>query len=108
MIGRQNFISKVLLGQRSHLLGSKALPKAGFSSQVATQGAAASKGGLKTLWQYSAMAAEKNAATEAAEAQYLDTLKSYSSVPGAYTKLSETGSSKHLADIRKKINKTVQ
>ena len=70
MIGRQNFMfSKVLLGQRSGALSSKMLPRAAFSSQVATAGAAATKAsGLKTLWQYSAIMAEKNAAKEASEA----------------------------------------
>ncbi len=110
MIGRQNYMfSKVLLGQRPGSLGAKMVPRAAFSSEVATSGAAAGKAsGLKTLWQYSAMATQKNAAAEAADAQYFDSLKQAQSVPGAFSKLSETGSSKHLADIRKTINKTVE
>jgi len=40
--------------------------------------------------------AKVNAAKVEGEAAYLDTLKTFSTVPGAYTKLAETGSSKHL------------
>ena len=50
---------------------------------------------------------ERQAAKDQDEAAYLDTLKTYSSSPGAYPKLSETGSSKHLASIRKRINRVV-
>ena len=53
-------------------------------------------GSIQTLWQYSDKAAQKTSEEVAAESQYLDTLKSYSTVPGAFTKLSETGSSEHL------------
>ena len=49
----------------------------------------------------------RNAAKEASEGAYLDELKKYSTVPGAFNKLSETGSSEHLIDIRKRINKVV-
>lgn len=44
---------------------------------------------------------------EASEGAYLDTLKTYSTVPGAYKPLSETGSSAHLINMRKRINKVV-
>ena len=54
------------------------------------------------------MLAKKNVDKETSEAAYLDTLKSYSTVPGAYSKLSDTGSSKHLKNIRARINKVVE
>ena len=80
----------------------------GFSSEVAVAGTSTKADSIQTLWQYSDSVTKKNAATAESEAAYLDTLKKYSSVPGAYSKLSETGSSQHLADIRKRINKVVQ
>ena len=80
-----------------------------FSSEVATtDGAAEPFNGIKTLWEYSAHRAELEAAKNESEAAYLQTLKNYSSVPGAYKKLSETGSSEHLKNIRKRINKVVE
>ena len=54
------------------------------------------------------MQAKKDAAKEESEAAYLETLKNYSKVPGEYTKLSETGSSEHLKNIRKRINRVVE
>jgi len=47
---------------------------------------------------------KKAAENNESEAVYLDTLKEYSTVPGAYKPLSETGSSDHLKHIRKRIN----
>ena len=80
-----------------------------FSSEVATtEGTAESFTGIKTLWEYSDMRVKQDAAKNESEAAYLETLKNYSSTPGAYTKLSETGSSKHLTNIRKRINKVVE
>ena len=61
-----------------------------------------------TLWDYSSNTMQKAAEKDASEAAYLDTLKQYSSTPGAYKPLSETGSSDHLKQIRKRINKVVQ
>ncbi len=81
-----------------------------FSNQVATAGSsdvAAMTPGIQTLWQYSANQMQRNAAKEDSEAAYLDTLKEASSVPGAFKKLSDTGSSEHLKTIRKRINKIV-
>lgn len=54
------------------------------------------------------MQTQKAATKEAQEAAYLDELKSFSTKPGAFTKLSETGSSHHLENIRKQINKVVE
>ena len=51
---------------------------------------------------------EVAAEQEKKEAAYLDTLKQYSTVPGAYKPLSDTGSSEHLKQIRKRINKVVE
>ncbi len=81
-----------------------------FSNQVAAAGtpaAATTPAGIQTLWQYSANQMQRNAAKEDSEAAYLDTLKEASSVPGAFKKLSDTGSSEHLKTIRKRINKIV-
>ena len=47
---------------------------------------------------------QEAAAKNESEAAYLDTLKKYSSEPGVYKPLSETGSSEHLKQIRKRIN----
>ena len=90
MIGRQNILLKNLLrNAKPGPVGSRA-----FSSQVATTGSdAAPSGGIQTLWQYSDAAMAKNAAKEEGESAYLDTLKQASTVPGAFNKLSETGSS---------------
>ena len=79
-----------------------------FSSQVATTGPAAAQAGIQPLWQYSDMHMQKGAAKEQSEAGYLDTLKQASTTPGAFNKLSETGSSEHLKQIRKRINKIVE
>jgi hypothetical protein len=51
---------------------------------------------------------QRNAAQEDSEAAYLDTLKQASSTPGAFNKLSDTGSSDHLKTIRRRINKIVE
>ena len=98
---------KKLLSMKNHGAARRA-----FSSQVApvssaASPAAATAGGIQTLWEYSDAAMAKNAAKEASEGAYLDELKKYSTVPGAFNKLSETGSSEHLIDIRKRINKVV-
>ena len=45
---------------------------------------------------------------EASEAAYFDELKAASTQPGAFEKLSETGSSHTLEGIRKTINKIVE
>ena len=106
MIGRQHQVFKLMsnANKRINKLSTRA-----FSSEIATQGSGpASAKGIQTLWQYSSAAAEKAAAKEQSEAAYLDTLKEYSSKPGAYSKLSETGSSDHLKQIRKRINKIVE
>ena len=96
-----------MIGRQANRLFNKSKPSRFFSSNaVATQGA--NTAGIQTLWQYSEKAAANNVDKEAGEAAYLDTLKSYSTVPGAYTKLSETGSSDHLKNIRKRINKIVE
>ena len=95
-----------MIGRQANKLFNKSKPRFFSTSALATQGAAPS--GIQTLWQYSEKAAAVEAEKEAGEAAYLDTLKSYSTVPGAYTKLEETGSSKHLTNIRKRINKIVQ
>jgi len=63
--------------------------------------------GRQTLWQYSAVQIQKAAALEASEAAYLDELKAASTQPGFHNKLSETGSSHKLDNIRKNINKIV-
>ena len=60
-----------------------------------------------TLWQYSAKTMQEAGEKNESEAAYLDTLKKYSTQPGAYQPLSETGSSEHLTQIRKRINKVV-
>jgi len=110
MIGRQNKMFNMMLGasKRCNNLATRA-----FSTQVATVGADSSSHTadprkIQTLWQYSNILAKENAAKVESEAAYLDTLKSFSTVPGAYTKMSETGSSKHLTSIKKRINKIVQ
>ena len=107
MIGRQNTVfMKKLLSMR-HAKTARTTQRC-FSSQVATTSSEpAAAAGIQTLWQYSDAALAKSEAKESEEAAYLDTLKKYSSVPGAYQKLSETGSSEHLVDIRKRINKVV-
>ena len=93
----------------AHRLTNRAVASRPFSSEVATtDGAAESFTGIKTLWEYSAMQANKDAAKEESEAAYLETLKNYSKVPGEYNKLSETGSSEHLKNIRKRINRVVE
>jgi len=89
--------------RRSNRLSGRA-----FSTSVATAQTGAPAAGVQTLWQYSEKLSKEAAAKEAGEAAYLDTLKTYSTVPGAYTKLSETGSSDHLKQIRKRINKVVE
>lgn len=79
-----------------------------FSNEVATASQSFSKAsGVQTLWQYSAMQVQKAATKESQEAAYFNELKNFSTTPGAYTKLSETGSSKHLKKIRKQINAIV-
>jgi len=113
MIGRQhNQMLKMMLGaQRRRLFAP--LARANFSSQISTTGASSvattqSGKAVQTLWEYSADAMQKQATKEASEAQYFDELKKFSTEPGAFSKLSETGSSHHLQDIRKKINKIVE
>ena len=92
------------------LLGAKRGPqfavRRAFSSEVAPVGeaAAASSDNIMSLWQYSAKTMQEAAAKNESEAAYLDTLKKYSSEPGVYKPLSETGSSEHLKQIRKRIN----
>jgi hypothetical protein len=90
--------------KRSNFIARRA-----FSNQVATTSADASQTpkNIQTLWQYSQMVAKQNAVKDQDEAAYLNTLKTYSTVPGAYTKLSEKASSHHLSEIRKRINKIV-
>jgi len=63
---------------------------------------------VTTLWDYCAIEKAKNADKEASDAVLLDTLKTYSTVPGAFKPLNETGSSAHLTSIRKRINKVVE
>ena len=99
---------KMLLGasKRVPTLGQRA-----FSSQVAPvsqAAAAAAQGNVMTLWEYSAKTMQKAADKDQSEEAYLDTLKQYSTVPGAYKPLSETGSSEHLKQIRKRINRVVE
>lgn len=70
-----------------------------FSSQIAlavasdTTTASQSHVDVMSLWQYANIKATEAAEKEAGEGAYLDTLKSYSAVPGAFKPLSETGSS---------------
>jgi hypothetical protein len=108
MIGRQNnaMLRSMMATHQRRLL----MPAVrAFSDKLSTAGPAAAQGsGLQTLWQYSSAQLEKNAAKEASEAAYLDELKSFSTKPGAYSKLSEEGSSHHLQGIRKTINKIVE
>lgn len=93
--------------RRSNRLASRAF-SSGVAPASATATASTSSANVQTLWQFSQKAAAESQAKEASEAAYLDTLKSYSTVPGAFTKLSESGSSEHLRQIRKRINKVVE
>lgn len=103
---------KMLLGVNKR---GPAFCQRAYSSQVATTGKAQAPAGtttqtgstVQTLWEYSEKTMQAAAAQESKEAAYFDTLKKYSTVPGTYKPLSETGSSEHLKQIRQRINKVV-
>ena len=105
MIGRQNHMFNKLMGASKR---PTRLATRNFSTAIAPTTAAAepwktqTESGVRvqTLWDYSDKIVQKNADKVAGEAEYFDTLKTYSTVPGAYNKLSETGSSEHLKHIR--------
>ena len=82
--------------RRSNRLASRAFGSNSVAPATGAAAASVNPANVQTLWQYSDKLSQESAAKEQSEAAYLDTLKSYSTVPGAYTKLSETGSSEHL------------
>lgn len=101
MIGRKANVMNMLVGRN-------ALARRAFSTQLATTAAAAQKASVKSLWQWSNEQLAAQNAKEAGEAGYLAQLKKFQSERGVFQPLSEEASSKHLADIRKQINRVVE
>ena len=104
MIGRYNkVINKMMNSTRASGVSARQ-----FSSQLSTSGAAAEKtqpaisttgDHIKSIWNVGKDVAAEQAAKDANEAAYLDTLKKASTIPGAFNKLSEESDSAHISNI---------